>query len=583
MGGSVSVARTRVVSEEDDAALIARVAGGDVSALGAAFDRWHRDVYAFLARLRGTREDVDDLVQATFVALPEAATNWTGESSARAFVLGVALQHARRERRRFFRRLALWRARASDLDLPPEGPDPERSAADHEDLARLQRALQALPEAQRETLLLVEVEGLKGEDAARAMGIPVNTVWTRLHHAQHVAYIAATGAAMSAIECVRAAEVEAALDERLPEAQAHEALQHVRTCARCREAHAELTALRRLSAALPGGAPDELASRRMRAAVLGAVLRPAPVVKRGRAMTFAVAAAALALAAFGARALRRPTEPVTARRADTVVTEASPAAISLGGAGTLWPAADARVFVRSAGPDTHIELAAGRIDLQVTHRRAGERFVVTTADAEVEVHGTRFQVEARDGRLRRVDVSEGVVAVRCEGEAERLLVAGAHLVLPEETPPAPAPVAPAQVVTPPPAQGRPPAVRPDPGGAFRAGSLAFVQGDHAGAAENLQRFLAQSSRADPRREDARYVLVLALHAARREAEMERAAWAFLAEFPRGLRRAEVVVALVRSLAARAACDDAARAALALPEDADARFRAPVTRALQACR
>lgn len=181
----MNVARVRGASNEDDAALIARVATGDVSALGAAFDRWHRDVYAFLTRLRGTREDVDDLVQATFVALPEAAARWTPESSARGFVLGVALRHARRERRRFFRRLALWRARSADLDLPTEGPDPERSVADREDLARLQRALQALPEAQRETLLLVEVEGLKGEDAAHAMGIPVNTVWTRLHHARN--------------------------------------------------------------------------------------------------------------------------------------------------------------------------------------------------------------------------------------------------------------------------------------------------------------------------------------------------------------------------------------------------------------
>lgn len=387
---------------------------------------------------------------------------------------------------------------------------------------------------------------------------------------------------MSASECVRAAEVEAALDERLPEPEARGALQHARTCARCREVHAELMALRGLAARLPGAAPDELSSRRMRAAVLGAVLRPVPAVRRGRAWAFALAAAALALVVFGVRSLRRPTERLMARRADAAVTAPSPAAISLGGAGTLWPAADARVFVRSAGSNTRIELSAGRIDLQVTHRRAGERFVVTTADAEVEVRGTRFQVEARDGHLRRVDVSEGVVAVRCEGEAERLLTAGAHLVLPEETRAEPAPVAPAQVVTPP-APERPPAVRPDPGAAFRAGSLAFVQGDHAVAAESLQRFLAQSSRSDPRREDARYVLVLALHAARREAEMERAAWAFLAEFPRGLRRAEVVVALVRSLAGRGDCDNAARAAMALPEDVDARFRAPVTRALQACR
>jgi RNA polymerase sigma factor (sigma-70 family) len=172
---------------EDDGALLARVAEGDTPALGAAFERWHRDVYRFLARLRGTRLELDDLVQTTFLALPEAARNHVAGASARAFVLGVALQCARRERRRVFRRMQLWRAREAELSLldhPVAPPDPERGVQGREDLARVARAIAALPEAQRETLLLVELEGLRGEEAAAALGVPVNTVWTRLHHAR---------------------------------------------------------------------------------------------------------------------------------------------------------------------------------------------------------------------------------------------------------------------------------------------------------------------------------------------------------------------------------------------------------------
>lgn len=171
----------------DEEALLARVAQGDAAALGAAFERWHRDVYRFLARLRGTRLELDDLVQTTFLALPDAARNHQPGASARGFVFGVALQCARRERRRVFRRLQLWRAREDEmalLDAPTQPPDPERSALGKESLARFARALAALPEAQRETLLLVEMEGLRGEEAATALGVPVNTVWTRLHHAR---------------------------------------------------------------------------------------------------------------------------------------------------------------------------------------------------------------------------------------------------------------------------------------------------------------------------------------------------------------------------------------------------------------
>ncbi len=169
---------------EDDAVLLRRVAAGDASALGVAFDRYHRDVYAVLARLRGTHLDLDDLVQTTFLALPGAAHNHHPESSARSFIIGVAIQHARRERRNLVRRWRLWQAHQHELDLPHDAIDPERQASDRQDMAAFERALAGLSHAQREVLVLHEVQGLKGEEVAQALGVPINTVWTRLHHAR---------------------------------------------------------------------------------------------------------------------------------------------------------------------------------------------------------------------------------------------------------------------------------------------------------------------------------------------------------------------------------------------------------------
>jgi RNA polymerase sigma-70 factor (ECF subfamily) len=172
------------VSDDVGDALLHRIGGGDGAALGLAFDHYHRDVYAFLARLRGARHDLDDLVQATFLALPAAAARYDSRGAARAFVLGVAFQVARRERRRVFRRFALWVAREGEVDAPSAPLDPEQSALDRESMQALERALAKLPAAQRETFVLVEVEGLKGEEAAQILSVPLNTVWTRLHHAR---------------------------------------------------------------------------------------------------------------------------------------------------------------------------------------------------------------------------------------------------------------------------------------------------------------------------------------------------------------------------------------------------------------
>lgn len=170
---------------ENDGALMQRVATGDVHALGVAFDRYHRDVYAVLARLRGSRIDLDDLVQTTFIALPGAAHNFDPTASARSFIIGVALQYARRERRSLVRRWRLWQARTHDIDVPEGVVDPEQHASDREDFSAMESALAALSHAQREVIILHEVHGMKGEEVAQAIGIPLNTVWTRLHHARN--------------------------------------------------------------------------------------------------------------------------------------------------------------------------------------------------------------------------------------------------------------------------------------------------------------------------------------------------------------------------------------------------------------
>jgi TolA-binding protein len=62
-----------------------------------------------------------------------------------------------------------------------------------------------------------------------------------------------------------------------------------------------------------------------------------------------------------------------------------------------------------------VRIRQGSIQVAVQQLRAGERFLVVTADAEVEVRGTHFDVEVVDDRLLQVRVSEGLVEVRREG------------------------------------------------------------------------------------------------------------------------------------------------------------------------
>ena len=64
---------------------------------------------------------------------------------------------------------------------PAEPPTAQHQLERHEQSLRLYRALDRLPEVYRTTLILYELEELPGEEVARLTGVPLGTVWVRLH------------------------------------------------------------------------------------------------------------------------------------------------------------------------------------------------------------------------------------------------------------------------------------------------------------------------------------------------------------------------------------------------------------------
>ena len=71
-----------------------------------------------------------------------------------------------------------------DMDIPDSSPGPEAALAQRQDLAALDDALNALPVAWRECLILREVEALSYKEMARIMDVPIGTVMSRLSRAR---------------------------------------------------------------------------------------------------------------------------------------------------------------------------------------------------------------------------------------------------------------------------------------------------------------------------------------------------------------------------------------------------------------
>jgi RNA polymerase sigma-70 factor (ECF subfamily) len=71
-----------------------------------------------------------------------------------------------------------------DTEIPDSSPGPEAALMRRQDLAALDEALNALPVAWRECLILREVEALSYKEMARVMDVPIGTVMSRLSRAR---------------------------------------------------------------------------------------------------------------------------------------------------------------------------------------------------------------------------------------------------------------------------------------------------------------------------------------------------------------------------------------------------------------
>lgn len=168
---------------ETDAELMVRIAAGNLAALGVLYDRYLDDVTGFVERVTSRGADADDLVHDLFLSLPDLASSYDGRRSARPFLIGIAAQMIRQRSQRGARIRRL-------LDLFRETiprwirRTPEDIACDAEDLELVDEVLSRLSEEKRLVLLMVEREGLSGEEVAGALRVPVATVWTRLHYAR---------------------------------------------------------------------------------------------------------------------------------------------------------------------------------------------------------------------------------------------------------------------------------------------------------------------------------------------------------------------------------------------------------------
>jgi RNA polymerase sigma-70 factor (ECF subfamily) len=156
----------------------AAVAGFDFRGL---FDEYLHYVFHTLRRLGVPDRDLEDMTHEVFLRVYQRRDQYDPTRPARAWLFGFALRVAAG-----YRRLA--RHRRELLETGPEQPDSRPSAAENlehdENLDLAFSALSTLPLERRAVFVLHELDGCAIPEVAAALGIPLNTAYSRLRLAR---------------------------------------------------------------------------------------------------------------------------------------------------------------------------------------------------------------------------------------------------------------------------------------------------------------------------------------------------------------------------------------------------------------
>ncbi len=181
-----SAERQQDVVDLEERTWLTRHCRGDASAFPALLEAYRRPVYGYLVRSGVTETDRDDIFQSIFLKIHAAAKTYDPTRPLGPWLFTIVANTVRNHFRAQAVPISLVpRDDPLDpLDPPDPNPGPEHIAEARETIAWLEQALLALPLVQREVLLLITIVGLRQQDAANSLNLPLNTVKTHLRRAR---------------------------------------------------------------------------------------------------------------------------------------------------------------------------------------------------------------------------------------------------------------------------------------------------------------------------------------------------------------------------------------------------------------
>jgi RNA polymerase sigma-70 factor (ECF subfamily) len=174
-----------------DEALMQRFQQGDGQAFKVLLERHRRGVFNFVLRHVGDSSAAEDLLQDTFLRVVQGAHRYKLESKFTTWLYTIArnLCVDRARKMKFRRHRSLDQPVGSDDESPlgdriaDSGAPTDRQAIGTELQVKLEQAIATLREDQREVFVMREYSNLPFKEIAEIIGVPENTVKSRMRYA----------------------------------------------------------------------------------------------------------------------------------------------------------------------------------------------------------------------------------------------------------------------------------------------------------------------------------------------------------------------------------------------------------------
>lgn len=160
---------------------MSRIASADQLAMQALYARHHVRVYRFVLRLIGNAAAAEDLVTEVFLDVWRQAGSFEARSRVSTWLLAIAR----------FKALSAMRRRSEEelseetaATIEDTGDDPEVAVQKKDKGEILRKCITALSPEHREIIDLVYYHEKSVEEVAEIVGIPENTVKTRMFYAR---------------------------------------------------------------------------------------------------------------------------------------------------------------------------------------------------------------------------------------------------------------------------------------------------------------------------------------------------------------------------------------------------------------